>query len=106
MKFPILNRRGFFTRTGALGALFAPFGGPAVAPPVSNFYTRLGLRPIINASGTYTHLGGSLMPSEVLDAMNEAARQYVPIRDLTKAVGDRIARLTGNEAALVTTGAA
>ena len=38
--------------------------------------------------------------------MNEAARQYVPIRDLTQAVGDRLARLTGNEAALVTTGAA
>jgi L-seryl-tRNA(Ser) seleniumtransferase len=106
MKFPILNRRGFFTRTGALGALFAPFGGQAAAAPASNVYTRLGLRPIINASGTYTHLGGSLMPSEVLNAMNEAARHYVPIRDLTKAIGDRIAQLTGNEAALVTTGAA
>jgi L-seryl-tRNA(Ser) seleniumtransferase len=46
------------------------------------------------------------MPAEVLDAMNEAARAYAPIRDLTKAVGDRIAQLTGNEAALVTTGAA
>ena len=46
-------------------------------------YTRLGLRPIINASGTYTHLGGSLMPQEVLDAMDDAARHYVPIRDLT-----------------------
>jgi L-seryl-tRNA(Ser) seleniumtransferase len=47
------------------------------APPI-NVYTRLGLKPIINAPGTYTHLGGSLMPPEVLDAMNEAARQYVP----------------------------
>jgi L-seryl-tRNA(Ser) seleniumtransferase len=46
------------------------------------------------------------MPAEVLDAMNEAARAYTPIRDLTKAAGDRIAQLTGNEAALVTTGAA
>src|SRR5438128_7244085 len=106
MKFPILNRRGFFTRTGALGALFAPFGGQAAAAPASNVYTRLGLRPIINASGTYTHLGGSLMPPEVLEAMNAAAQNYVPIRDLTTAVGDRIAQLTGNEAALVTTGAA
>jgi L-seryl-tRNA(Ser) seleniumtransferase len=76
------------------------------APQPANVYTRIGLRPIINASGTYTHLGGSLMPAEVLDAMNDAARHYVPIRDLTAAVGDRIARLTGNEAALVTTGAA
>src|SRR5712691_4823865 len=66
----------------------------------------LGLRPIVNASGTYTHLGGSLMPPEVLEAMNDAARHYVPIRDLTKATGEEIARLTGVPGALVTTGAA
>src|SRR5215510_11611086 len=108
MKLPILDRRRFVTRAGILSALGARFGRQTLlaVPPPSNVYTRLGLRPIINASGTYTHLGGSLMPPEVLDAMNEAARQYVPIRDLTKAVGDRIAQLTGNEATLVTTGAA
>ena len=72
----------------------------------SDVYKRLGLRPIINAAGTYTHLGGSLMPPEVIAAMNDAAQGYVPIRDLTKATGERIAQLTGNEAALVTTGAA
>ena len=108
MKLPVLDRRRLITWAGALGAFGTRLGRQtlAAAPAPGNVYTRLGLRPIINASGTYTHLGGSLMPAEVLDAMNEAARQYVPIRDLTKAVGDRIARLTGNEAALVTTGAA
>jgi uncharacterized pyridoxal phosphate-dependent enzyme len=109
MKLPVLDRRRFFTWTGVLGAFGARFGSRtliAAPQPSGNVYTRLGLRPIINASGTYTHLGGSLMPAEVLDAMNEAARQYVPIRDLTLAVGDRLARLTGNDAALVTTGAA
>jgi L-seryl-tRNA(Ser) seleniumtransferase len=69
-------------------------------------YRRLGLRPIINAAGTYTHLGGSLLPPEVIAAMNDAAQGYVPIRDLTRATGERIAQLTGNEAGLVTTGAA
>lgn len=69
-------------------------------------YTRLGLRPIINAAGTYTTLGGSLMPAEVLQAMEDAARHYVPIKDLSRAVGARIAELTGNPGALVTTGAA
>jgi len=49
----------------------------------------LGLRPIVNASGTYTHLGGSLKPPEVLEAMNYAARHYVPIRDLTKRPASR-----------------
>src|SRR5262245_37244296 len=108
MKLPLLDRRRFFTWSGVLGAVGARFGRPTLlaAQQPSNVYTRLGLRPIINASGTYTHLGGSLMPAEVLEAMNEAAHHYVPIRDLTKAVGDRIAQLTENDAALVTTGAA
>jgi uncharacterized pyridoxal phosphate-dependent enzyme len=69
-------------------------------------YTRLGLRPIINSSGTYTHLGGSLMPEKVVDAMNDAAKHYVPIRDLVTATGEHIARLTGTPGALITTGAA
>jgi L-seryl-tRNA(Ser) seleniumtransferase len=107
MKFPLLDRRKFFSSTGLLATLGIRLGRqPLQAAQASNVYTRLGLRPIINASGTYTHLGGSLMPAEVLEAMNQAARLYVPIRDLTKATGDRIAQLTGNDAALVTTGAA
>ena len=36
-------------------------------------YEKLGIKPFINASGTITTLGGSLMPSEVTDAMKEAA---------------------------------
>jgi len=111
--FPRVNRRNFFLRSSLTGALAAVPGVQRLAAAVANsapdsadVYTRIGLRPIINASGTYTHLGGSLMPPEVIDAMNDAAKHYVPIRDLTEAVGDRIAKLTGNEAALVTTGAA
>ncbi|MBK9167714.1 MAG: aminotransferase class V-fold PLP-dependent enzyme [Bryobacterales bacterium] len=76
------------------------------AQDAAKVYTKLGLRPIINAAGTYTHLGGSLMPPEVLEAMNDAAMHYVPIRQLSRAAGERIAELTGNPAALVTTGAA
>jgi L-seryl-tRNA(Ser) seleniumtransferase len=109
-----LNRRNFFLRSSLVGALGAAPGGKRWAAALAakttedsaKVYRRLGLRPIINASGTYTHLGGSLMPPEVIDAMNDAAQHYVPIRDLTKAVGERIAQITGNESALVTTGAA
>ena len=32
-------------------------------------YDTLGVKPFINASGTITTLGGSLMPEEVLEAM-------------------------------------
>jgi uncharacterized pyridoxal phosphate-dependent enzyme len=104
-----MQRRTLFRAAGLMAALPALARRALGAPPVrdpSDVYTRLGLRPIINAAGTYTHLGGSLMPPEVIAAMNDAAQGYVPMRDLTKATGERIAQLTGNEAALVTTGAA
>src|SRR5258708_4886458 len=108
----IMNRRNFFQ--GITAAFAALPGGQRIASAMAartaqdamKVYTRIGLRPIINAAGTYTHLGGSLIPQEVLEAMNDAAQSYVPIRDLSKAVGERIAELTGNPAALVTTGAA
>jgi L-seryl-tRNA(Ser) seleniumtransferase len=108
MKLFPSTRRGFFGRA-ALAAPLAGLGRAAstrTSEDAAKVYTRLGLRTIINASGTYTHLGGSLMPPEVLDAMNDAAQNYVPIRELSRAVGARIAELTGNPAALVTTGAA
>lgn len=105
------TRRRFFTGASLIAAL--PGGSRLLAALAAKstaesrqVYNRLGLRTIINASGTYTHLGGSLMPPEVLEAMDDAARHYVPIRELTKATGERIAQLTGNEGALVTTGAA
>src|SRR5260221_6924438 len=109
----ISSRRSFFKGTSLLGMLGALPGGQRLAMAMAaknsrnsmKVYTRLGLRPIVNASGTYTHLGGSLMPPEILEAMNDAARHYVPIRDLTKATGEEIARLTGVAGALVATGA-
>jgi uncharacterized pyridoxal phosphate-dependent enzyme len=108
------SRRSFFNGTGLLGLLGAVPGGQRLAMAMAakdtqdsmKVYTRIGLQPIVNASGTYTHLGGSLMPTEVLNAMDDAAKHYAPIRDLTRAVGERIAQLTGNAGALVTTGAA
>lgn len=69
-------------------------------------YARLGIRPVINAMGTYTTLGGSLMPPEVLQAMAEAARRFVDIPELQAMVGARIASLVGVPAAMVTAGAA
>ena len=63
-------------------------------------YRRLGVEPIVNGRSTFTVLGGSLMPPEILEAMNDASRHYVPIRDLTKATGGQIARLTGVPGAL------
>lgn len=69
-------------------------------------YNTLGVRPLINALSTYTRLGGSLMPPEVVEAMVEASQTHVNIDELQVAVGRRIAELTHNEAAYVATGAA
>ncbi|PYI85773.1 MAG: selenocysteine synthase [Verrucomicrobia bacterium] len=79
---------------------------PKAGNVAMNIYQRLGVRPLINAAGTYTALSASTMPREVLLAMEEASRYHVSIPELQQAVGKRIANLLGSEAALVTSGAA
>ncbi len=69
-------------------------------------YDELGIAPVINAAGTYTVLGGSRMSETTLAAMNQAARDFIPIRDLQRTVHQAIAKLTRNEAAYVPNGAA
>ncbi len=69
-------------------------------------YERLGVKRIINAAATLTRLGGSIMPMEVRRAMVEAAGSFVDVVELQRAVSARIAELTHNESAYVTSGAA
>ncbi len=69
-------------------------------------YDRLGVKTIINAAGPATRLGGTLMDSEVLRAMTEAAGAYVKMDELQEAAGRVIAQITGAEAGYVTSGAA
>lgn len=71
-----------------------------------NIYEEIGVRPLVNALSTYTRLGGSIMPPEVTAAMVEAARTHVDLVELQEKVGAEIARLTRNEAAYVSAGAA
>lgn len=69
-------------------------------------YKRLGIRTVINGNATLTRLGGSIMPSEVVAAMADASKHFVNIIELQKRVGEEIAKLTHNEAAYVSCGAA
>lgn len=69
-------------------------------------YKSLGVKPIINAFATLTRLGGSLMPPEVVQAMQEASKCFIDLDELQIKVGKRIATLTHNEAAYVSSGAA
>ncbi len=80
--------------------------GAYLADKHGESYRALGVRPLINAAGTYTTLTGSVMSAEVRDAMAEASRYFVPLIDLQLAVGERIAKMIGAEAAMVSCGAA
>lgn len=71
-----------------------------------SIYEELGVRPLINASATLTRLGGSVMPPEVVQAMVEASKHFVNLDELQRAVGEKLAAMTHNEAAYVSTGAA
>jgi L-seryl-tRNA(Ser) seleniumtransferase len=71
-----------------------------------DIYDEIGVARVVNASGSMTYLGGSLMPPEVVEAMARASRSFVRMRELMQWAGREIARITGAEAGLVTTGAA
>ena len=71
-----------------------------------DFYDSLGVAKRINAASYYTALGGSIMSPEVIAAMNSAAKSFISMHDLQLKAGNRIAKLTKNEGAYITTGAA
>src|SRR5688500_19345601 len=71
-----------------------------------SIYEELGIRPLINASATLTRLGGSVMPPEVVQAMVEASKHFINLDELQRAVGAKLAEMTNNESAFVSTGAA
>jgi L-seryl-tRNA(Ser) seleniumtransferase len=100
---------GLLTGLPCLGGLLSsPRVSRAAAAEVAarDVIRELGVRSFINAAGTFTALTGSLMPPEVVAAMQVASRKFVRLEDLHDAVGKRIAELLHCEAALVTAGCA
>lgn len=71
-----------------------------------DFLKELGVRPIINAAGSYTMFTGSLMHPECVKAMAGMSTRFVRIVELHDAVGKRIAQMLNVEAAMVPSGAA
>jgi seryl-tRNA(Sec) selenium transferase len=69
-------------------------------------YTRLGVRPFINARGTWTYLSGSLDLPEVRQAAEDASHHFVDMFELQHGVGRRLAELSGAESGMVTSGSA
>jgi D-glucosaminate-6-phosphate ammonia-lyase len=67
-------------------------------------YERLGVKPVINAQGNMTLLGGSILATDVQDAMAEANECFVEMQELLAKSGQLVAGTLGAEAALVTSG--
>ena len=106
-----LGRRDFF-RGASLAAMPSLFPqGASAAPPEPlrlgpDIYRSIGVRPLINARGTFTIVSGSLMLPEVRAAMVEASQRYVHMDELMDAIGARLAELTKAEWGLVSCGCA
>jgi L-seryl-tRNA(Ser) seleniumtransferase len=67
---------------------------------------RLGLRPVINANGPASRLGGNTLSRAAQEAMLEAGQRFVPLQELQARASETIARVTGAEAGCVASGAA
>src|SRR2546426_906837 len=104
-----INRRDLFRRGGARLAAQAIGGSVknAVAGPLdlgTDMYRSIGVRPMINARGTFTIITGSTTLPEVKRAMDQASRGFVNMDELMDGVGKRLAELTGAEWGIVTAG--
>ncbi len=68
-------------------------------------YKELGAKPIINAIGSVTMLGGSTPIDEVKEAMDLADQAYIPLMELEERAGKAIADMVDVPAVYVTSGA-
>ena len=92
--------------SGFAGAGAVPASAGAARKAGRDFFAELGVRPFINAAGTYTSMTASLMPPEVIEAYEYASKRFVMLDEVHDKVGERIASLLRAEAAMVTCGAA
>ena len=97
------TRRGFLH-----GAAATPLLGAAnkTNSASESIYAELGVRTLVNGRGVATFYSSTLMPPEVHRAMERASEHYVEIVELQRAVGARLAKFAGTEAAMVCTGSA
>src|SRR5262245_13856231 len=76
------------------------------AATATSIYEELGLKPVINARGNQTVLGGSTPSPRARAAAEQAERYFVDMKELLARTGEIVAGLLGVEAAYITPGAA
>ncbi len=69
-------------------------------------YEALGVKPMINATGNQTLIGGSRVAPRIQEAMEAANRYFVDMDELIQKTGVLVAEMVGAEAAMVTPGCA
>ncbi len=70
--------------------------------PKDDIRSRLGLRPVINVSGTMTSLGASIVVPEAVEVVSAILTEFVELGDLHRQASNTIADLTGAEAGFIT----
>jgi len=89
---------------GALGSVIPSSFAAAAPNGKRDVFAELGLRRFINAAGTYTAMTASLMPEDVIDAINSSAKEFVMLDEVQDKVGEKIAAMCHAEAAMVSAG--
>ncbi len=79
---------------------------PSIKLSERDIRREFGLRPIINAAGTMTVLGASIMVPEAVAAMAAMATEFVEMAQLHQAAGEVVANATGAEAGFITASSA
>ena len=116
------NSRRSFMKLLAAAPLFVSLGARSLASTVAasaagiiptsprdwnnNIYTRFGIRPIINCRGVYTYLTASVELPQVRKAAEEASHFFIDIYELHDQVGSYLAKMSGAEYGMVTSGSA
>ena len=105
------HRRSFLQSLSAmpiLGGVFSTYAAGKAAQSFAkrDYFGELGVKPFINAAGTYTALTSSLMTPESVAAYEACSKKFVHLGKLHDAVGAKIAEMLKVEAAMVTSGAA
>ena len=112
----LLKSSGVISAVGAAASL-APTAASAAATAkdgreilqrrgtdANNLFTEIGVRPILNARGTFTIISGSRSLPEVKQAMYEASFYFVHLDEMMDGIGQELGKLTGAEWGIATTG--
>ena len=99
-----IGRRQIFQSIAALVGAAALPARAVAASATKNIYRAIGVRPVINARGTFTIITGSQSLPQVKQAMEAASRDYVNMDELMAGVSQRLAEITGAEWGIVTNG--